>query len=578
MCGIIGYIGFRKASEVILQGLKTLEYRGYDSAGIAISNEKGIEIRKGAGKVADVSNSLLFTSLNGKIGIGHNRWATHGKVCDKNAHPHSDCSGNIALVHNGVIENYFVLKEELISKGHKFKSETDSEIIVHLIEENCKSMWLENAFVEAIEKLQGSYAIVLVEKSGQKLFAARKNSPLIVGIGKQEYFFASDIPAVLSYTKKIVPIEDECIVIASRSGFKIFNFTGTKIKPKIIKVKWSSKVAEKGGFPHFMLKEIYEQKLALYNSLSTNVSKAKKMIVNAKNIHIIACGTSYHASIIFSILLEKHLKKNAKAFIASEYRTIANPDKDVLAIAISQSGETADTLQAIRFAKSNNAKLLALTNVVGSSLARISNEIVYLNAGPEMSIAATKTFSSQLAIIYKLIFENLEQKTIPKLIESALSHEQKIKSLAPKLKKKNDIFFIARGLSYPIAMEGALKLKELSYLHAEAYPGGELKHGPLSLIRSGVPIIVLAPDDESLPKIYGNIKEVKARGAFVIAFTNSAEIIKEVDIAISIEKTQSELYPFLMLPILQLLAYYVSVSRGIDPDRPRNLAKSVTVE
>ncbi|MEW6528995.1 MAG: glutamine--fructose-6-phosphate transaminase (isomerizing) [Candidatus Micrarchaeota archaeon] len=594
MCGIIGYIGFRKASEVILQGLKTLEYRGYDSAGIAVSNEKGIEIKKGKGKVVDVSNSLCFTSLKGKIGIGHTRWGTHGNICNKNAHPHFDCPKELALVHNGVIENYIALKKELITKGHKFRSETDSEVIIHLVEQNRKSMQLENAFVNAVKRLRGSYAIVLLAKDEQKIFAARKNSPLILGIGKSEHFLTSDIPAVLPYTRKIVTIEDEHIAIISKSEFKIFDFRGNKIKPKIIKVNWTQEIAEKGGFAHFMLKEIYEQKTVLRESSPANILSAKKMIANTKNIDIIACGTSNHAGIIFSILLEKYLKKNARTFIASEYQAIANPNKNVLVIAISQSGETADTLQAVRFAKSKNAKILALTNVIGSSLARISNKTVYLNAGPEIGVAATKTFLFQLAVIYRLIFENYKnhenrdvgdvcdvQKAIPKLIESTLSCEQKIqkiKSVALKLKDKNDIFFIGRGLCYPIAMEGALKLKELSYLHAEAYPAGELKHGPLSLIQPNVPVIVLAPSDQLLPKIHGNIKEVKARGAFVIALTDNAIISKEADIALKIKKTKEILYPFSMLPILQLLAYYISVLRGTDPDHPRNLAKSVTVE
>lgn len=577
MCGIIGYVGSRKASEVILQGLKTLEYRGYDSAGIAISNEQGITIKKGIGKVQHISDSLMFTSLEGKLGLGHTRWATHGSVCNENAHPHSNCSKNIALVHNGVIENYLELKKDLLAKGHKFDSETDSEVVAHLIEENMKTLPLERAFLESIRALRGSYSIVAIVKNKNELLAARKNSPLILGVGKGENILASDIPAVLLYTKKVIPIEDERIVFVTAADYKIQDLNGMERHQKIMEVNWSAEVAEKGGFAHFMLKEIYEQKIVLHESLATNVDQARRMIEKAKFIHIIACGTSFHAALVFSILLEKQFRKNAKAFIASEYQFVANPQKGTLVIAISQSGETADTIQAAKFAKSKGVKLLSLTNIIGSSITRLSDSVVYLNAGPEVSVAATKTFSSQLAVIYKIIFENNLEK-IAQIVERALAQEQKVKALAQTIKEKQNVFFIGRGLSYPIAMEGALKLKELSYLHAEAYPGGELKHGPLSLIQPGVPVIALAPFDESFPKLLGNIKEVKARGAFVIALTDNKDIASEVDSILEIEKTKPELYPFATLPLLQLLAYYVSISRGIDPDRPRNLAKSVTVE
>ncbi|MBU0586497.1 glutamine--fructose-6-phosphate transaminase (isomerizing) [Candidatus Micrarchaeota archaeon] len=578
MCGIIGYIGFRKASEVLLKALKTLEYRGYDSAGIAISNENGIEIKKGAGKVDDVATDLSFISLDGKIGVGHSRWATHGRVCNENAHPHSNCSKNVALVHNGVIENYLELKEELLKKGHKFESETDTETVAHLIEENLKSMAAEKAFSESIKRLEGSYSIVAIIKGEKRLFAARRNSPLILGIGENENFLASDIPAVLPYTKKIIPIEEEMLVSVSDSEYKIMDFGGMQVNPKVLEVDWDSTVAEKGGFAHFMLKEIYDQRISLKESLSAKTEEARKILDSAQNIHLIACGTSYHASFVFATLLEKELKKNAKAFIASDYQFVANPSNETVVIALTQSGETADTIQAVKFAKSKGAKLLSLTNVVGSSITRLSDSIVYLNAGPEVSVAATKTFSSQLAVIYKLIYGNSYLSNIPEIISNSLSQEQKIKELAQKIKDSKSIFFLGRGLSYPIAMEGALKLKEISYIHAEAYPAGELKHGPLSLIEEGVPVIALAPSDETKAKMLGNIKEVKARGGFVIALTDNPKLEKEVDAVIEIEKTRAELYPFAMLPALQLLAYYVSIFRGIDPDRPRNLAKSVTVE
>lgn len=577
MCGIIGYIGFRKASEVILRALRALEYRGYDSAGIAIHNKKKIKVKKGVGKVDVVADSLKFTSLEGRVGIGHTRWASHGIVCKENAHPHSSCAKNIVLVHNGIIENYLPLKEQLLKAGHKFESETDSEVIAHLIEENTKTKSFECAFVEAVKKLKGSYAIVALELCSEKIFAAKKNSPLLLGIGKKEYFIASDIPAILPYTKKVIPIEDEHFVFLSSDEYKIINFKGKEVKQKIMEVDWNIEAAEKGGFPNFMFKEIHEQKLILYESLAANVMDAKKLIGAAKCIHIVACGTSYHAAIVFSILLEKYFGKNAKAFIASEYQFVANPNKDTLIIAISQSGETADTLQAVKFAKKTNVKILSLTNVICSSLARISDSVVYLNAGPEISVAATKTFSSQLTVIYKIIFAN-DLSKIPEIVARALKEEQKVKKVSLKLKKMHEVFFLGRGLSYPIAMEGALKFKELSYIYAEAYPAGELKHGPLSLIKNKTPIIVLAPNDQTLAKIHSNIKEVKARGAFVIALTDSPEIRKEVDIVLDIEKTNAELYPFAMLPLLQLLACYTSILKGIDPDKPRNLAKSVTIE
>lgn len=577
MCGIIGYIGFRKASEVIVQALKTLEYRGYDSAGIAIVNNGKIEIRKDKGKIEDIARELDFISLEGKIGIGHDRWATHGKVCKENAHPHSDCSKTIAIVHNGVLENYLSLKEDLLKKGHGFNSETDSEVIAHLFEENMKFMQIEKAFAETIKKLKGSYAIVAIMNKEEKIFTARKDSPLLLGIGEREYFFASDIPAILPYTHKVIPIKEERIAIASEDGYKITDFDGNEKPEQAVEINWSKTTAEKGGFPHFMLKEIYEQKFVLHQSLAADVGKAKEMINDAKNIHIIGCGTSYHAGLIFSILLEKYARKNAKAFIASEYQFIANPDKNTLIVAISQSGETADVLQAIKFAKTKNVKTLSLTNVMDSGIVRISDCVVYLNAGPEISVVATKTFFSQLVLIYKLIFD-FDLKEILGPMERALNKEHSIKDISLKLKEKENIFFIARGLFYPIAMEAALKLKEISYIHAEAYAGGELKHGPLSLIQAGTPVIALAPNEQSFAKIYGNIKEIKARGAFVIAFTDNNELKKEVDVAIEIEKTKPDFYPFAVLPLLQFLAYHTTVLRGLDPDRPRNLAKTVTVE
>lgn len=576
MCGIIGYIGLKKASEIILQALIALEYRGYDSVGLAVFNKGKINLKKDAGKVKDIAQTLSFTSLEGSLGIGHTRWATHGKVCKENAHPHSDCSGDSVIVHNGVIENYVELKKELAKKGHEFKSETDSEVIAHLLEENLKSLNFEKAFIQTVKQLEGSYAILAMTNKEKKIAGAKKNNPLILGLGDQEFILTSDISALLPYTKKTISLEDERIVFAS-DNFRILDLNGKETDYEIKEITWDVESAERSGFKHFMLKEIYEQESIIYQSLGTDVQNAKKIIENAKNIHIIACGTSYYASKILDIFLEKKMKKNSKAFIASEYSIIASPKENDLIIAISQSGETADAIQAIKFAKQKGAKILSLINIMDSSIARISDSVIYLHAGLEMGVAATKTFSAQLAIIYKLTYgENIQE--IPGLLKRARLLEDKIKKIAEQIRDSEHVFFIARGLCYPLAMEGALKLKELSYIHSEAYPGGELKHGPLSLVTQGTLIIALAPNDETYRKMHGNIKEVKARGGFVIALSDNESLRNDVDIFVKIEKTKPVLYPFAIIPILQLLAYHISILKGLDPDKPRNLAKSVTVE
>ena len=580
MCGIIGYVGNRKASEVITEGLKRLEYRGYDSVGIAIAHGAGIEVRKDKGMVSQISDALQFTEVSGSLGLGHNRWATHGAPCRDNAHPFIDCTKKIVLAHNGVIENYAELKAELLKAGHTFTSETDSETIVHLIEEGRKALPALKAFLAAIQRLKGSYAVICTIADGsEQLYVARRNSPLVLGIGKGEMFAASDIPAMLAYTKTFVPLEEGDVAVLSRMGYKVYSVDGKELSRQPITVDWSLEMAEKGGYPHFMLKEINDQKHFIHESLAADVTRAKSLLMRHDNIDIIACGTSYHAGLLLKILLSRELGKRAEAFIASEYPFIANPNPKTLAVAISQSGETADTMQAVKFAKGKGAKVLSLTNTVGSSLTRISDEVVYLNAGPEISVAATKTFTSQAAVIYKLVFGPEKLSSIPSLVEKAIGNEAGIQAVAAKIFTKPNIFFIGRGLNYPIAMEGALKLKEISYLHAEAYAGGELKHGPLSLIEKGVPVIAVAPRDASLPKLFGNIKEVKARGAYVVAVTNDEGVKREADETIWLPDAADEaIYPFPEIIVLQLLAYHVSVLRGIDPDKPRNLAKSVTVE
>jgi glucosamine--fructose-6-phosphate aminotransferase (isomerizing) len=581
MCGIIGYVGRQRASAIITEGLKRLEYRGYDSVGIAINNN-GFDIRKNQGNVEEVSAVLQFTSIEGHVGIGHTRWATHGAPCKDNAHPHHDCKQKVILAHNGVIENYKEIKRDLLAKGHTFSSETDSEVIAHLIEQmRNDGLAPLVAFVRAVGSLKGSYAIIAMLEGEEKLYVARKNSPLIIGIGNGELMCASDIPAMLTHTKTFLPLEEGDMAELTPRGYKIYDGFGNEISRKTITVDWSAEIAEKGGYPHFMLKEINDQIHFIHESLATDVANARKALDKFNQVHVIACGTSYHAGMVLKILLQKQMNKNAEAYIASEYSFVSAPSKDTLVIAISQSGETADTLQALRYAKSRNASVLSLTNVVQSSITRLSDEVVYLNAGPEVSVAATKTFVSQLAVIYKLIFEgnkNVDLSIIPRILEKTLETEEELKKIADKVKESKDIFFLGRGISYPIAMEGALKLKEISYLHAEAYPGGELKHGPLSLIHDGIPVIALIPSDETMPKMLGTLKEVKSRGALLIAFTDNPNIKSESDLSISIPSIKSELCPFSMIIPMQLLAYYVSVARGINPDRPRNLAKSVTVE
>ncbi|MEM4215889.1 MAG: glutamine--fructose-6-phosphate transaminase (isomerizing) [Candidatus Anstonellales archaeon] len=580
MCGIIGYVGRKKASEVILEGLRALEYRGYDSVGIAVMGEDGKMVtKKDRGMLEEVSKKVDFLEMNGILGVGHTRWATHGPPSFENAHPHHDCEGKVVLVHNGVIENYLELREELAGKGHKFSSETDSEIVAHLIEEYRKNVGNFEAFRKAINRLKGSYAIACMIEREKKLFLARKNSPLIVGIGNGEMFCASDFTPMLKHTKTFVPMDEEEVAMIDENGAMFFDLNGKERKKKAMEVRWSAEQAEKGGYPHYMLKEIEEQRYSVKESFMSNVKKASELIEKYEKIDVIGAGTSYHAGLMLKYLFQKELKKKVDVVIASEYRYVAVPDKKTLVIAISQSGETADTLQAIKFAKKHGAKILAITNVVGSSIARVADETVYMNAGPEIGVAATKTFTSQLAIAYKLTFPEKDFSFVGDEISRVLEEvDEKSKETAQRLKFAKSVFFIGRGVCMPIAYEGALKFKEISYIHGEAYGGGELKHGPLSLIEKDIPVIALVQRDETYEKMIGSIKEVKARGAYVIAITDSEEIGKIVDEAVVIKCKEKILYPFYFILPLQLIAYHTSVERGINPDKPRNLAKSVTVE
>lgn len=574
MCGIIGYIGHKKASEVITEGLKKLEYRGYDSVGIAIIDNKKLIVKKDKGMVEQVSNSMEFTNLNGNIGIGHTRWATHGAVCKENSHPHTDCSKRVVLAHNGVIENFSSLKKQI--KNHKFNSETDSEIIAHLIENNLKKMSFWDSFSKAVDQLEGSYAIVAMDALDQKrIYIARKNSPIVIGLGNGEMICASDIPAMLDHTKTFVQIEDDEKAIIERDGYKIFDKFGSEKKGKIMKVDWNVETAQKSGHPYFMIKEIMDQRHFINESLSSDISELKKQIDKFDNIHIIAAGTSYHAALF---LANKLLNKGkfAQAFIASDYPFNVKIDKNILLIAISQSGETADVITAIKHTKKSTK--IGITNVVGSSLTRIVDHSIYLNAGPEIGVAATKTFTAQLAIISKIFADKEKIHFIPQAINNALKKHEKIKEISKILKNTQNVFFIARGVTTPIAYEASLKFKEITYIHSEAYPAGELKHGTLSLIEKDTPVVVLAPNDATAQKLLANLKEAKARGAKIISITNNPDIEAESDYLVKLESNDEIGYPFEIIALMQLLAYEVSVLRKINPDRPRNLAKAVTVE
>ncbi|MFZ5501662.1 MAG: glutamine--fructose-6-phosphate transaminase (isomerizing), partial [Candidatus Micrarchaeota archaeon] len=522
--------------------------------------------------------AMGFTAMDGNIGLGHTRWATHGAVCKENAHPHADCGGNIVLAHNGVIENFSVLKERLAASGHRFVSDTDSEIIAHLIEENAKSQPLLKAFLKSLRELEGSYAIVAVSAADgeEKLFVARKNSPLVIGVGKGEMLCASDIPAMLRYTRTFVPLQEGDAAVLTRSGYKVYSLEGTEVERKQITVDWDDDVAQKGGYPHFMLKEIMDQKHFINESLAADVDAAKALIDKHERIDIIAAGTSYHAGLLFSYLLQK-MGKAAQTFVASDYPFITQPDVKTLIIGVSQSGETADVLQAFRYADKN--KKIVLVNTMSSSITGLSDCVVYMNAGPEVGVAATKTFTCTLAVMLKIIFGKERLKGLSALVEAMLAQENEIKKLAQVLAPKQDAFFLGRGVSFPMAYEASHKFKEITYVHSEAYPGGELKHGALSLVEDGFPVIVLAPRDESIQKLFGNIKEVKARGGVIFSVTDDPEVKKESEFHINIpEGIDPILYPIALIVPLHLLAYHTSVLRGINPDRPRNLAKTVTVE
>lgn len=609
MCGIVGYIGNRKASDVLVEGLGKLEYRGYDSAGIAVFEGDKITIRKHKGRLDNLKESLKEKDIEGNVGIGHTRWATHGEPSDINSHPHASHNGKFVIVHNGIIENYIDLKEDLVKKGFRFISDTDTEVVAHLLEDMDDGDLLSTV-KKVVKKLSGSYALAIMCKDHpDELVAVRKDSPLIIGKGEKENFIASDIPAVLKYTRDIYLLDDDEIALITKDNITIYDNEGNKVGKQILKVNWDAAGAEKGGYEHFMLKEIHEQPRAIRDTLRgrldvekhevklDDITITKEDLDNINKIYIVACGTAYYAGNVGKNVIEKYARIPVEVDIASEFR-YRNPiiDEHTLLISISQSGETADTLAAMRLAKSQGARVLAVTNVVGSTVSREASDVLYTWAGPEIAVASTKAYSTQVVSMYliALLFGKLTGKlsdedfetiasglmTIDKNVENVLAKEEEIKKIAYEHFKVHDVFFLGRGLDYFLSLEGSLKMKEISYIHSEAYQAGELKHGPIALVEEGTLIIALCTQDALFEKMLSNIKEVVARGAYIVAFAKeqNSNVEKEANKVLYIDNVIDDLTVIPTVVYLQTLAYYLAVARNCDVDKPRNLAKSVTVE
>ncbi|AJE03241.1 glutamine--fructose-6-phosphate transaminase (isomerizing) [Geobacter pickeringii] len=609
MCGIVGYIGNRDAAPIILGGLRRLEYRGYDSAGICTFDGGGVQIRRCEGKLANLERLVADEPVRGAIGIGHTRWATHGRPAENNAHPHK--AGPVVLVHNGIIENHPELRNALREDGHRFRSETDTEVIAHLIEQTMRGGHdFEAAVRRVLRKLKGAYALCIVcESEPDVLIAARKGSPLVVGLGTGEFFVASDIPAMLEHTRQVVYLDDEELAVF-RQGFVSFSTVGGNLVEKRARqIDWSPLAAEKGGYRHFMLKEIHEQPTALRDTIAGTLTEGEhavclddlrlsdRELASFERIYIIACGTSWHAAMVGKYLIEKHCRIPVEVDIASEFR-YRNPviTQETLLIAISQSGETADTLGALREGRARGARGIAICNVVGSSMDREADGIIFTHAGPEIGVASTKAFVTQLAALYLFTIrlsqtldtiDRGERRTmiadlvrLPSLVEEVLGLGSLIEEIAHDLLKARDVLYLARGINYPIALEGALKLKEISYIHAEGYAAGEMKHGPIALIDEGVPVVMLVTRDHSYEKVLANMEEVIARGGRVIGLCTEGdkEVRSRATATIELPAAGPDLMPILLAVPLQLLAYHVAVLKGTDVDQPRNLAKSVTVE
>ncbi len=609
MCGIVGYIGNQDVTPILIDGLKRLEYRGYDSSGIAVYDGTDIEVEKYKGRLSVLEDRIKERPIKGSIGIGHTRWATHGEPSDINSHPHSSQNGDIAVVHNGIIENFQLLKEWLMEQGYHFRSDTDTEVVAHLIDHFYQGD-LVDALIKAMEKMEGSFALgIISSKEPDKLVAVRKDSPLIVGVGNGENFIASDIPAILNHTRAIYLLDDMEIAVLDRKEVKILDHNKNRIHKEIFRVDWDVASAEKGGYPHFMLKEIFEQPAAIRQTLKSRLMEKSEEIIldqiritpedlkNINKINIVACGTAYHAGVVGKYIIEELARIPVEADIASEFR-YRDPilDQNSLVIVISQSGETADTLAALREAKKRGARVVAITNVVGSTVSREADDLFYTWAGPEIAVASTKAYTTQLIAMYliglklarikgEISGERYRQmkEAVGRLsdqVQQVLNNADVIEELALDNKNAEDVFFIGRSLDYAVAMEGSLKLKEISYIHSEAYAAGELKHGTIALIEEGTPVIALATQNRLYDKLLSNIKEVKARGAYVIALAKEGnrEVEKTADRVIYIPDTMDEVTPVLSVIPLQLFAYHIAVARGCDVDKPRNLAKSVTVE
>src|SRR5687768_3812375 len=615
MCGIIGYLGPKKVVPILIDGLRRLEYRGYDSAGVAVVRNGQIERRRSAGKLTNLEQAIDTQPLDGLYGVGHTRWATHGRPTEENAHPHQDCTGNIVVVHNGIIENYLDLKHELQKLGHQFVSETDTEIIAHLIEQEMGSDHrLEDAARRALLHMRGLFAFVAISTDDpEKIIAVRNGPPIVVGIGENEFFVASDTPAILSHTRDVVFLGDEEMAVITRHGVEFSNFAGTPVSKVTQRVLWDPIMAEKAGYRHFMLKEIFEQPRAaeetLLGRLSIDTGRVfiEEIGITAADLRginkvaLIACGTSWHAALVGKFLIERFAGLPVEVDYGSEYRyRDFIVDQNTLVVVITQSGETADTLAALREARKKGARSLAICNVVGSMATRESEGTIYTHAGPEIGVASTKAFSSQLVALNLLaLYLGQMEGTLPesdarrhlsalmqlpKQMEQALKASGVVEEITGRFSGRSDFLYLGRGINYPIALEGALKLKEISYIHAEGYPAGEMKHGPIALIDNNMPVVSIAPNDHVFEKMLGNIQEVKARGGSVIAITTEGhDTLKSIldpaeDAVISLPRVPEMLSPIAMVLPLQLLAYHIAVRRGCDVDQPRNLAKSVTVE
>jgi glucosamine--fructose-6-phosphate aminotransferase (isomerizing) len=608
MCGIVGYVGPRRASDVLLGGLASLEYRGYDSAGIAVAEGGRIDVTRRVGKLANLADAVAAEPPPGVVGIGHTRWATHGRPSEENAHPHVDCEGRLAVVHNGIIENYLELREELIAGGHVFTSETDTEGIAHLIESLYQGD-LTAAVSAALKRLHGSYAIAVLHADHPgTIVAARQDSPLIIGVGEGENLVASDIPAVLRYTREVLVLQDGEVATVEVSSVRVVDREGHVVDPERLHVAWDLDAAEKGGFEDFMLKEIHEQPRALRETLRGRVGDDGRILLSElemtdaqvraiERVFITACGTSYHAGLVAKTLIETWARIPVEVVVSSEFR-YRDPlvDDCTLVVAITQSGETADTLAGVREARERGGKAIAITNVVGSRVTRESDGVIYTHAGPEIGVAATKTFTAQIAALYVLalylaqvrgtlnaerigeIWARLQE--VPAHVETVLKDLSALEECAAAYKDRYSSLFLGRGIGVPVAMEGALKLKEISYIHAEAYPAGEMKHGPIALITPDVPVVVVCTASDTYDKVVSNVQEVRARGAEVIAVATVGDhdIAKHAEHVLYVPETPELLSPILAVVPLQLLAYYIAKFRGCNVDQPRNLAKSVTVE